>query len=539
MRRPALVAVLALLVSSLSVAWSPAPEPARAAEPVCTISAKLVNSCRPWLGAESGGYGVTGFRNSMLEHEARIGRQLDIVHEYLGPGAVLPSDVVTLAKRPGTMALVNWRVSNAFASADGRSATVNAQIDNMARSIQALGETKLFLTVFHEPENDISPGGDPDCPTTPFHGSSGTTASYVDMWHNVRARFDALGVTNVVWVMNYMGWKGWHCVVKNLWPGNDYVDWVMWDPYPKTATWTTFVNMFYNFLIANNDATHDFMSKPWGLAEFGYVGSDQTAAYAMYDEIRRNLANGVHPRLKAYVVWDQHTSSSHDDRVGFDENGVRDPIEQAHYNAFANDPLMVGNGGVGPIDETAPEAAVSAPTSGATVAGTVPVQGSASDDVAVASVSLVVDSTVVATSAPGVGGAVSFSWNSTAFSNGSHTLRLRATDTAGNVGTSPAVTVTVQNATTVDRTAPTPPTGLRATAGVRQITVSWNAATDNVGVVRYHLFRDNAKYRSLGNVLTYTDTGLTSGRRYVYKVYAIDAAGNWSGSSGKVAAIAQ
>ena len=56
--------------------------------PACTISAKLVNSCRPWLGAESGGYGVTGFRARMLEHEARIGRQVDIVHAYLGAGNV-------------------------------------------------------------------------------------------------------------------------------------------------------------------------------------------------------------------------------------------------------------------------------------------------------------------------------------------------------------------------------------------------------------------------------------------------------------------
>ena len=54
---------------------------------MCTISAKLVNSCRPWLGAESGNYGVgSGFRARMLEHEARIGRQVDIVHAYAGPG---------------------------------------------------------------------------------------------------------------------------------------------------------------------------------------------------------------------------------------------------------------------------------------------------------------------------------------------------------------------------------------------------------------------------------------------------------------------
>jgi hypothetical protein len=143
----------------------------------------------------------------------------------------------------------------------------------------------------------------------------------------------------------------------------------------------------------------------------------------------------------------------------------------------------------------------------------------------------------VATAAPGAGGAVSFSWNSRSVPNGNHTLQLRARDGAGNTGTSGTATVSAQNATTVDRTAPTSPTGLRATAGTRQATLTWNASSDNVAVARYYLFRDNAKYRSLGNVLSYTDTGLTTGRRYVYKVYAIDGAGNWSGPSGKVAAI--
>ena len=357
-RRVVVAAALGAVATLLTTAGPPSTPAANGAEAVCTISAKLVNSCRPWLGAESGGYVSGGFRAMMLEHEARIGRQLDIVHEYLGVNAVLTNDVVTLAKRPGTMALVNWRVADRWANADGRSATVNNSIDAMANSIKALGSTKIFLTVFHEPENDISPGGDSDCPTLAFAGSSGSTSQYVDMWHNVRARFNALGVTNVVWVMNYMGWKGWNCVVKNLWPGNSYVDWVMWDPYPRNATWTNFVNSFYNFLLANNDATHDFMSKPWGLAEFGYVGHYQTAAYAMYDEARRNLQNGVHPRLKAYVVWDQHTSNSHDDRVGYTENGVKDPTEQAHYNAFANDPLLGGGGAGTPpptsVDTTPP-----------------------------------------------------------------------------------------------------------------------------------------------------------------------------------------
>jgi hypothetical protein len=65
----------------------------------------------------------------------------------------------------------------------------------------------------------------------------------------------------------------------------------------------------------------------------------------------------------------------------------------------------------------------------------------------------------------------SFSWNSRSVPNGNHTLQLRARDAAGNTGTSGTVTVSVQN-TTVDGTAPTSPTGLRAVAGTRQATLS-------------------------------------------------------------------
>ena len=114
----------------------------------------------------------------------------------------------------------------------------------MAASIKALGTTKIMLTLYHEPESDISPGGAPSCPTLTLNGTSGSTADYVNMWHNVRERFDALGVTNVVWVMNYIGLRRRGTAsTKDLWPGNDYVDWVMWDPYPKNASWTAAVEL--------------------------------------------------------------------------------------------------------------------------------------------------------------------------------------------------------------------------------------------------------------------------------------------------------
>src|SRR5205823_3495080 len=41
---------------------------------------------------------------------------------------------------------------------------------------------------------------------------------------------------------------------------------------------------------------------------------------------------------------------------------------------------------------------------------------------------------------------ISYSWNTTTFANGSHSIVSKAYDAAGNVGTSPPITVTVSNA---------------------------------------------------------------------------------------------
>ncbi len=94
-------------------------------------------------------------------------------------------------------------------------------------------------------------------------------------------------------------------------------------------------------------------------------------------------------------------------------------------------------------DTVSPTAAITTPTAGAALSGTVPVSVTANDNVAVAGVTLLVDGAVVGaedTAAP-----YNFSLDTTAFSNSSHTLTARARDTAGNLGTSAGVTVTMQN----------------------------------------------------------------------------------------------
>jgi hypothetical protein len=96
-------------------------------------------------------------------------------------------------------------------------------------------------------------------------------------------------------------------------------------------------------------------------------------------------------------------------------------------------------------DSTAPSVQISTPAAGSTVSGTVSVNVTATDDVGVSRVDLLVDRTMV--------GSLSaspwrFSWNSTSVSNGQHTLQAVAYDASGNAAASPSVAVTVSNTST-------------------------------------------------------------------------------------------
>ena len=80
---------------------------------------------------------------------------------------------------------------------------------------------------------------------------------------------------------------------------------------------------------------------------------------------------------------------------------------------------------------------------------------------------------------------------------------------------------------------PSVPTNLAAVAlSSSQIHLSWTAATDDIGVTSYKIYRDGGASPIAAPALTgYTDPGCTAGTAYSYTVSACDAAGNCSGQS--------
>jgi len=89
---------------------------------------------------------------------------------------------------------------------------------------------------------------------------------------------------------------------------------------------------------------------------------------------------------------------------------------------------------------------------------------------------------------------------------------------------------------TSDVTPPAKPTGLTATAvAPNQVSLSWTASTDNIGVAGYQVFRDNVKIAT-SSATSYLDTGLSPNTVHSYYVVAYDAANNLSPASDSVSA---
>jgi beta-lactamase superfamily II metal-dependent hydrolase len=98
-------------------------------------------------------------------------------------------------------------------------------------------------------------------------------------------------------------------------------------------------------------------------------------------------------------------------------------------------------------DTTPTTTSITAPLAGATVSGTTSVTATASDNVGVTKVEFYLDGSLQSTDTTSP---YAWSWNTTAATNGSHSLTTKAYDAALNVGTSTAVNVTVSNGVPVN-----------------------------------------------------------------------------------------
>ncbi|MGZ4437744.1 MAG: fibronectin type III domain-containing protein [Nocardioidaceae bacterium] len=96
--------------------------------------------------------------------------------------------------------------------------------------------------------------------------------------------------------------------------------------------------------------------------------------------------------------------------------------------------------------------------------------------------------------------------------------------------------VVASTAFVTDAQAPTAPTNLQASNIAKtSVDLSWGAASDDVGVVGYRVYRNGAGIADLdGSTTSYTDATASDSTTYTYKVTALDAVGHESPASNSV-----
>lgn len=115
-----------------------------------------------------------------------------------------------------------------------------------------------------------------------------------------------------------------------------------------------------------------------------------------------------------------------------------------------------------------------------------------------------------------------------------YTYAVRAVDAAGNFSAFGAnlnvgTLAIASPADTTPPSAPTAPSASQVTA--TSLTLSWEASTDNTGVVRYEVYRNGTTLVGSTAQTFLVLTGLTANTTYSLTIKAFDAAGNVSGAS--------
>jgi hypothetical protein len=325
-----------LVVTRSATATTP---PAPAAPADCVTGAKLVPSCGVLWGGAAGGFTSLPRDVEHRNWEKLSGRTATIFHTYHRGDAAFPTKaeiaMTSDAANPRVL-LLNWKIaygSNWAKVADGEQ---DKRIDAFAARAKAYGK-KFFLVLHHEPENDVVAKA----------GSGWEAKDYAAMYRYTIERLRKQGVTNVVNVLAYMGNEKWLAQSwwKDLYPGDDVVDWIGLDSYVSVEKgyyhYGNFADLldrrptgggtsFYEWAVGKHPG------KPIMVAEWGAyhrIGKN-TDKSPVYDSVLPELAK--RPAIKALVHFDTKADDEGDRDISIDST----PAGLASFKRLAAAPIF-------------------------------------------------------------------------------------------------------------------------------------------------------------------------------------------------------
>ncbi|GAA3953387.1 CBM96 family carbohydrate-binding protein [Actinoplanes auranticolor] len=288
----------------------------------CVTGAKLVPSCGVLWGAAAGGFTDAPRDQALKDWEKLSGRTASIFHAYHKGDEPFPTKsemaMARDAAKPRVL-LLNWKIAYGSSWAKVAKGEQDARIDRFAARIKTSFPEKFFLVLNHEPENDVVAKA----------GSGWEAKDFAAMYRHTILRLRAKGVTNAINVMAYMGNEKWMAQSwwKDLYPGDDVVDWMGLDSYVSAEKGYYHFGMFGDLLDrkpANGGlgwydwATTKHASKPIMVAEWGVyhrVGkvTDKAAGFrSVLPELKKR------PGIKAIVYFDTKRDDQGDRDISID-----------------------------------------------------------------------------------------------------------------------------------------------------------------------------------------------------------------------------
>jgi hypothetical protein len=283
----------------------------------CAPSALLVPACGVWWGVAPGAFTKQPRELALRDFERKIGRPVDIYHAYHSGDQVFPTDKeIAIARERGRprKLLLNWKPGGrSWASVAKGEPAVDRHIDRLSAHIKRNFPERFWLVIHHEPENEVRPQS----------GSGFTARDFAGMFRHVVQRFRSNGVRNVLFTPVFMGSQVWgkEPWFEQLYPGNDVVDWVGYDPYapPPTRDFAHLVNKKTNqgrgFPGFYDWTRRVAPGKPLMLAEWGVFEqkNDPGRKQRFYASVAEQI--GRFPRLKALVYFDSPRAPRGDTRI--------------------------------------------------------------------------------------------------------------------------------------------------------------------------------------------------------------------------------
>jgi hypothetical protein len=267
-----------------------APSPTTVPTPVTSVNphAPAMPAHGAYLGAyvQGSGYSQPDQVAALHAFQKQIGKRLQIVHSYLRWQGRFPTESQDVAMRQGSILLLSWTGTDAQAVAAG---TYDRIIRQRALAMKATHH-RIFLEWRWEMNRDA------------MQSLVHSPRDYIRAWDHVRAIFNRAKVRNVAWVWCPSS-KGWGNVPGYLpgpefYPGNNEVDWICADVYPRLGGYSPFGSIVRPFL-----AWASHIHKP---IMFGEVGAPQSYSPRQRVEWLQGMARTIlaDRQIKALVYFD-------------------------------------------------------------------------------------------------------------------------------------------------------------------------------------------------------------------------------------------